>query len=116
VKHFDIEMGRQNRHILLSVDNFAGHGIAYNPRNILIEFFKPNLTAYIQPLDAGIICCFKALYRKAFCIRAIDLDDAGESNIYKINLLEAMTMAKAAWKDVTKETIVNCWNHMQIQL
>src|SRR5882672_447493 len=102
-------MGCQNRHILLSVNNFTGHGIAYNPRNILIEFFEPNLTAYVQPLDAGIICCFKA-----FCIHAIDLNDAGESNIYKINLLEAMTMAKAAWKDVTKETIVNCWNHMQI--
>ena len=109
-------MGLQNCHILLSVNKFTGHGIAYNPRNILIEFFEPNLTAYVQPLDAGIIRCFKALYHKAFCIHALDLNDAGEANIYKIDLLEAMTIAKVAWKDVTKETIVNCWNHTQIQL
>jgi hypothetical protein len=69
----------------------------------------------VQPLDAGIIRCFKARYRHAFCIRALDLDDAGESDIYKIDLLEAMMMAKEAWDDVDSTTIKNCWDHTQIQ-
>ncbi|KAI6024684.1 hypothetical protein BKA83DRAFT_99321, partial [Pisolithus microcarpus] len=54
-------------------------------------------------------------YHRSFCARALDLDDAGEVNIYKIDLLEAMTMAKGAWFMVTRETIKNCWNHTRIQ-
>ena len=45
----------------------------------------------------------------------IKLDDAGEDDIYKINLLKVMLMVKEAWKAVTWETIMNCWNHMKIQ-
>ena len=80
-----------------------------------LEFFEPNMTAYVQPLDARIIQCVKAHYRQAFCLCAIELNDAGEDDIYKINLLEVMLMVKDAWKAVTPETIVNCWNHMKIQ-
>ncbi|KIM60150.1 hypothetical protein SCLCIDRAFT_124880, partial [Scleroderma citrinum Foug A] len=63
----------------------------------------------------GIICCFKALYRCNFCSHAIDLDAVGEHEIYKINLLEGMTMAKKAWDLVSAETIKHCWNHSKIQ-
>lgn len=68
--------------------------------------FEPNMTSFVQPLDAGIIHCFKAYYQ-----RAIDLDKAGEDNIYKVNLLEVLLMAKEAWASVSTETIKNCWNH-----
>ena len=74
------------------------------------------MTSFIQPCDAGIIRCFKALYRRNFCARAIDLDAAGERNIYKLSLLEGMTMAKAAWEAVSAETIQHCWDHTKIQL
>lgn len=73
------------------------------------------MTSFIQPLDAGIIRCFKAYYRREFCIRAIELDEAGETDIYKIDLLESMLMADMALKAVTPETIKNCWNHTGIQ-
>jgi hypothetical protein len=59
---FDLDMQRQNRLIVLVIDNFSGHYIAYQPKNIEIVYFEPNITSHIQPLDAGIICCFKALY------------------------------------------------------
>ena len=88
--------------------------IAYQPTNIELIYFEPNLTPYVQPLDAGIIRCFKAHYRKAFCARAIDMDDAGEEDIYKINLLEVMLMARQAWDAVSPETIANCWRHTGI--
>jgi DDE superfamily endonuclease len=48
-------------------------------------------------------------------MRAIDLDEVDEENIYKINLLEAMLMAKASWDAVSSETIRNCWVHLGIQ-
>lgn len=115
IKAFDLKMRRQNRHICLVIDNFSGHYISFSPRNIRIEYFKPNLTSFVQPLDAGIIRCFKAHYRHAFSIRAVDLDEAGESKIYKINLLEAMIMAKDAWAAVKASTIEHCWVHAGIQ-
>jgi hypothetical protein len=108
-------MRAEKRHILLLIDNFSGHFIKYKPSNIQIEFFEPNLTSFIQPLDAGIICCFKAHYHGYFCQRAIDLDEAGEPDIYKVNLLEAMLMAEKAWNSVTAETIKHCWDHTKIQ-
>jgi len=115
IKDLDIKMRCQNRHILLYMDNFSGHKISYRPTNIELEYFEPNMTPYVQPCDAGIIRCFKAMYRRNFCMRAIDLDEIGEREIYKINLLDAMVMAKQAWDAVTPETIQHCWNHTHIQ-
>jgi len=42
-------------------------------------------------------------------------EDAGEWDIYKINLLEGMLMAKKALAAVSKETIAHCWTHKKIQ-
>ena len=98
-------------HVVMLLDNFSGHYIEYEPRNICLEYFEPNLTSFIQPCNAGIIRCVKAHYRRAYCIRAIELD---KLDIYKINLLEAMLMMKDAWDAVSPETIKHCWNHTQI--
>ena len=107
VKALNIKMGIQKWYICLLVDNFSGHKISFAPWNIQIIFFEPNLTSFVQPLDA-----FKAHYCRQFCLRAIDLDEAGNSNIWKISLHEAMMMAIRAWIAVTSTTIQHCWNHM----
>lgn len=99
----------------LLLDNFPGHNISYKPENIHIEPFAANMMSFVQPLDAGIIRCFKAHYHQAFCYKAIELDEAGKDNIYKINLLKVILMANAAWDVVTPEMIQNCWNHTGIQ-
>lgn len=114
LKEVDQHFRSKQQHVALTLDNFPGHMIAYQPTNIELIYFEPNLTPYVQPLDAGIIRCFKAHYRKAFCARAIDMDDAGEEDIYKINLLEVMLMARQAWDAVSPETIANCWRHTGI--
>ena len=114
VKELDVQFWSQNRHVALTLDNFTGHTITYKPTHIELIYFEPNLTPYVQPLDAGIICCVKAHYRKAFCARAVDMDEAGESDIYKINLLEIMLMVRQAWDAVTPEMITNCWKHTGI--
>ncbi|EGO27007.1 hypothetical protein SERLADRAFT_407589 [Serpula lacrymans var. lacrymans S7.9] len=38
-------------------------------------------------------------------------NNAGEDDIYNINLLEVMLMANEAWVAVSTETIRNCWHH-----
>jgi hypothetical protein len=78
------------------------------------EQFKPNTTLFVQPCDAGIIQTFKAHYSCAFCICAIDLDEAGEKDTYETDLLKVMLIANDTLKAVTPETIQNCWRHLGI--
>ena len=115
IMEWDIELQLKNRQIALTLDNFMGHTIQYQPKNITLIYFSPGLTSHIQPLDVGIICCFKAHYWHQFYLCAIQQDDAEEEDIYKINLLEAMTMAERAWKSISPTMIKNCWNHTEIQ-
>jgi hypothetical protein len=115
-------MQMQRRKVLLLVDNFSGHRISYEPKNVKLEFFAPNLTLFVQPLDAGIIWCFKAYYRRLFCQQMLGIDKADElkdeegSDIYsKMSLLEAMYIAQDAWNMVTESTLRHCWKHAKIQ-
>ncbi|KIK74163.1 hypothetical protein PAXRUDRAFT_176505, partial [Paxillus rubicundulus Ve08.2h10] len=62
VKKLDLRMKCERRYICLLINDFSGHKILYEPSNIDLEFFEPNMTALIQPCDAGIICCVKAHY------------------------------------------------------
>jgi hypothetical protein len=96
------------------VDNFSAHYTTYEPQNIHLEFIAPNMTSFVQPMDAGIIRCFKAHYRRGFSSRAIELDNLNEHDIYQINLLEAMILAREAWKSVDNATLKNCWKHTGI--
>ncbi|KIK81472.1 hypothetical protein PAXRUDRAFT_78109, partial [Paxillus rubicundulus Ve08.2h10] len=115
IKQLDIKMKHANWHILLLMDNFSGHTISYQPSHIQMEYFKPNMMPFVQPCDTGIIWCFKALYHCFFNQCALDYNEAGESDIYKFDLLEAMSMAKAAWDKVIPDTVCNCWHHTKIQ-
>jgi hypothetical protein len=104
---WDEKLQQQQQHILLLQDNFSGHIVPDNLTNILVENFKPNLTAHVQPNNAGIIRCFKAHYRSKFVSRAIDLYDNNTTPvlIYKIDQLDAMRLADAAWHEVDTTTI-----------
>jgi hypothetical protein len=100
------------RKILLLQDNFSGHIIPEGLKNIRVENFAPNLTAHIQPMDQGIIWCFKAHYHAKYIEHAITRYDQGTtpSNIYNIDQLRAMRLANAAWWEVDTTTIWNCWH------
>jgi hypothetical protein len=100
------------RKILLLQDNFSGHIVPAGLKNIRVENFEPNLTAHIQPLDQGIIRCFKAHYRAKYIERAIARYDEGITplEIYAIDQLRAMRLARTAWEEVDTTTIRNCWH------
>ena len=61
LKEVDQNFHSNGQHVVLTINNFPGHIITYKPTNIKLIYFEPNFTPYIQPLDAGIIQCFKPL-------------------------------------------------------
>jgi transposase len=53
LKHWNKELGKQSRKILLIVDNAGPHRNLIDLKNITLEFLPPNTTSIIQPLDMG---------------------------------------------------------------
>ena len=42
--------GSENRQIALTLDNYMGHGIQYQPKRITLIYFEPDLTSCIQSM------------------------------------------------------------------
>ena len=115
LEELDARMKQTNRKILLLLDNFSGHKWCEEKvTNIKVLFFSPNLTPFVQPADAGIIRCLKAIFRRLMLCHSLDREDAGEEDIFTINQLEAMRLLEEAWKGVKQSTIINCWQHTGI--
>ncbi|KAG8794827.1 hypothetical protein FRC12_021151 [Ceratobasidium sp. 428] len=65
-------------------------------------------------MDGGIVASFKAQYQRRFIRYALDQNERGVSaeKMYKLNQLEGMRLALAAWDAVTPQTIHHCWRHV----
>ena len=113
----DLNMKKQNRKIVLFMDNVGSHKTENSSRltNVRIEFLPANTTAKIQPLDQGIIRSFKALYRREIInelLHIMDLETEKDNETFfclsrKINLLTAMHFCKKAWNNVPYSVIRN---------
>ena len=101
----------QNRHVLLWINNLSGHTLPASITNVCMAFFSPNLMSHVQPMDAGIIWCFKAHYQKLFVACSIDHYNARvhPSKIYDVNQLEAMHLTDITWSHVKPKVHCNCW-------
>lgn len=108
LKKLDVVMKKKQKKILLLMDRCAAHPPQIVLENVRVEFFPPNCTSVLQPLDLGIIANFKVHYRKKLVQHLITLTDAGNENL-SINLLQAMEFISAAWKQVSSSTINNCF-------
>ena len=102
-------MAASKRKILLIVDNCTAHPAIGNLKAIKLEFLPPNVTAILQPLDQGVIHCFKSNYRKMIVKRMIAAME--HKKTYDIDILGAMHLAKSAWNDVPQNTIAHCFRH-----
>ncbi|KAF8686072.1 DDE protein [Rhizoctonia solani] len=102
-----------NRRLLLICNNASSHK-AGEFSHLTVAFLPPNLTSHLQPMDAGIICNFKGIYRKLLNKRALDLDLQGVADPYKVNQRESMHLLTRAWNKVSDTTIKNCWRHTGI--
>jgi len=64
----DMQMGAQNRQIILFVDNCAAHPKDTSfLRNIKVVWYPANCTSMLQPLDLGIIHSLKRTIENALC-------------------------------------------------
>ncbi|XP_039954302.1 jerky protein homolog-like [Bactrocera tryoni] len=120
MKEFDNEMGKQKRKVLLIVDNAACHKVdGLNVENVKITFLPPNTTSLLQPLDQGIIHCFKVYFRKIMVrkqILAIENGLSIKQFITSISILDALNFIKRAWWLVKSDTIRNCFQKESLAL
>lgn len=114
---FDAKMKKQNRKVLLFLDNATSHSkIALD--NVKLVFLPPNTTSHCQPLDQGIIQNFKMLYRSYFIKRLLTYVDSGCSlqEIEKnITLTNALIWISVAWQTVSPLTIKKCFSKAGFQ-
>ncbi|OBZ85254.1 hypothetical protein A0J61_06690, partial [Choanephora cucurbitarum] len=91
----------------------------YQPENILLVFLPANTTSKLQPLDAGTIANFKAMFREKQYERANNLfisNHLNNSSVYKLKEVQALFMLAEAWLRVKPMTINNCWVHTKVLL
>ncbi|CAI6354755.1 unnamed protein product [Macrosiphum euphorbiae] len=79
IKQLDLSFKKQNRNILLFVDNCPAHPTTIPLENIKLVFLPPNATAKLQPLDQGIIKVLKQKYRKNLVLILKRLERNGKS-------------------------------------
>ena len=115
LKQFDSRMGRQQRKVLLFLDNApSGSHADITLDNVQLKFFPPNTTSKLQPMDQGIIQTVKLKYRKHQLQRILqelekDKTATGIDVAKKMNVLDAIHWVNAAWKETQPDTITKCF-------
>ena len=119
LKKVDSQMKKQDRAILLFMDNATCHCVPPKPSNVTIHFLLKNVTSLIQPLDQGIIQNMKHFFRKMLLSHVLSsLDLCGDENLLSVvksvTVLDAMQMIRCAWESVSGETIRNCLSKLSL--
>ena len=81
-------------------------------RNIKLIFLPRCRTSRLQPLDAGIISAFKCKYRERllkYVVSRIDKGKNASEIIQNVNIAKAVQWLQVAWRDVSTEAIINCF-------
>jgi len=114
------EMRIQHRHIALISDNCPSPPPPEKPpidytgptppvlTNLALIFLPPCKTAYLQPLDMGIIKAFKAAYRCQYAEYMVERFNGSSKTPEKIDILKAISLIATTWDSITQETIQNC--------
>ncbi len=102
-----------NGKILLALENASVYNISLAYSNIELFYLPPNTTSKVQALDQGIIHSFKANYRRLFT-RDITLKGISSDKCYttldkNFKLFNSLTLILDAWKEVSEDTIRNCF-------
>ncbi|RHY24829.1 hypothetical protein DYB32_008669 [Aphanomyces invadans] len=59
LKTFNVSIVAQDRKVHLLLDNASSHKLPETLSNVNVRFLPPNTTAYLQPLDAGVIAALR---------------------------------------------------------
>ena len=114
---WDLCLTRENRKILLIVDNCSAHPHVSTLENIQLEVLPPNTTPLIQPMDQGIIKNLKTLYRKELVQMTVAYIEGNMLNpsstaidvSSKVSILDAVNFVAKSWRAVKEATILNCF-------
>lgn len=99
-----------DHHVLLLLDNFAGHDIDKEYENIVILFLPPNTTSATQPLDAGLIAVFKAKYRTKLLSYILQrIEEAASFSMREISVKLIIPWIKESWLEVKNSTVLKCF-------
>ena len=103
-------MRRQNRNILLLVNNASTHALYETTylTNITIKYLPPNTTSHLQPCDQGIINSFKSQYQKLYLrnrVKAFDKFREFGIEPVEIDINKCIKYVAYAWNNVTRATI-----------
>src|SRR6266542_610525 len=112
-------MRRQNRNILLLVDNALTHALYETTylTNITIKYLPLNTTSHLQPCDQGIINSFKSQYQKLYLrnqVKAFDKFREFGIEPVEININKCIKYVAFAWNNIISATIKHCWTKADI--
>ena len=111
----DRKVQLKRRKIILFLDNAACHPetLQNNFKNIKLISLPKCTTSRLQPLDAGIIRAFKCKYRKYRLLKyVVSRTDEGKNAseiIQDVNIAKAVHWLQVAWRDLSTETIIICF-------
>ena len=111
VKELDKKFEKENRKVILIVDNDPAHPIIGGLKAMELTFLPPNTTSKTQPMDQEVIRLKK--YSKKIIqrlIRAVDM----KKTFPNISILDAMQLLTSAWPEVSETTIKNCFRKVGI--
>ena len=98
---------------MLFLDTFGGHSankgqLPYKFSNITLQYYPPNCTSFVRPMDQGIIQTAKVGYRKQIIAKKLDsIEDSYKME--SITVLDAIQLLDESWRNVKSYTIQNCF-------
>ena len=110
------DMGLEEKAILF-LDNCSAHpeaeDLISNNGKITARFFRPNVTALIQPMDQGVLESMKRVYRKNL-LRDLISKTSNEMIPFltEINMLDVINRISIAWDQVASDTIRKSWGKL----
>lgn len=113
---FDRQMS--GRKVILLMDNFSAHQAAmakiitsgFDLQNTLIVWLPSNSTSQYQPLDQGIINCWKTHWKRYWVHYILQEFEAGQNPMETMDILKAICWGLRSWRyDVSTKTIENCF-------
>ena len=101
LSRIDVRMRLRRRKILLFLDRCPAHPPDVRLTNIEIVFLPANTTSILQPLDAGIIRCFKAHYRRLLMDKLLkrlelNLEESTSEAAKTVTVLDAIQLIQKA--------------------
>lgn len=111
--NWDRKLTKQGRRVLLFADNVSSHKFKDNValNSINIQYFPPNMTSILQPLDQGIIRSLKIGYRNELLKRFIIHFESGKKQSeFQFILLDCFYILASVWKNLPASIIQNSFN------